>query len=313
MLQTVTSPPYQEHPLDVLNFLTEQENLGHACALAMLTATQGGAVRAPGALMAITDTGKSCGYLSGGCIDADVRLQACTAIKSRTVKYLRYGEGSPFFDITLPCSGALDLVIIPAPEREKIQQVIDALTSRRAAHLSFSSETEGFIAHYRPKLCLRIAGRSQDAVTLAHISQAAGFETSLWSQDEECLARVKELPAIQIVKLISPSSLANLKDDAETAFVLMMHDAEWEIPLLKQALSGPAFYVGAVGSSSAHAKRISGLAATGVVAASLARIKGPIGLVPSVRDASMLAISTLAEIIKMFQAAGARQKVYTHV
>jgi len=39
----------------------------------------------------------------------------------------------------------------------------------------------------------------------------------------------------------------------------------------------------------------------GVADISLARLRGPIGLVPSLRDASSIAVSALAEIVATFQ------------
>jgi len=86
-----------------------------------------------------------------------------------------------------------------------------------------------------------------------------------------------------------------------------MHDHDWEPALLAQALAGDAFYIGAVGSPHTHVKRASLLKTSGLHADDIARIKGPIGLVPSLRDASMLAVSTLAEIIEVFHSQDALQ------
>tara|TARA_R110001606_G_scaffold262838_1_gene411448 strand:+ start:114 stop:380 length:267 start_codon:yes stop_codon:yes gene_type:complete len=80
----------------------------------------------------------------------------------------------------------------------------------------------------------------------------------------------------------------------------MFHDVHWETALLKQALDGPAFFIGAVGSAKTHAKRCESLRQAGTSEHDIKRIRGPIGLVPSMRDASMLAISTLAEIVDAF-------------
>lgn len=289
-----------EHPYDVLSFLVAQVEAGTACTLAMLTATKGGAVRAPGAVMAVTRSGQSCGYLSGGCIDADVRLQAQAALKSGQSKTLRYGKGSPFLDMTLPCGGAIDVTLMPAPDIARIKDTIVHLKKRVAASLSLPEMPGGFTAHYRPKLALRIAGRSADPIALARLSIAAGIQTSLWSADPACLAAGKTIVGLDIVKLTSPSALPETRDDTATAFVLMMHDPDWEPALLSQALVGSAFYIGAVGSPHTHAKRCVRLGNTGLNSAQMSRIRAPIGLVPSMRDASMLAISTLAEIIQAF-------------
>ena len=81
----------------------------------------------------------------------------------------------------------------------------------------------------------------------------------------------------------------------------MFHDRDWEIPLLKQALQGDAFYIGAVGSPRTQAKRLLELRDSGVSPSRAARVNGPIGVVPSLRDAPSLATSTLAEIIRDYE------------
>ncbi|MGB3627118.1 MAG: XdhC family protein, partial [Henriciella sp.] len=108
---------YTEHAEDVLSQWLGWRETGPA-ALVMITGTVGGAVRAPGALMAVSADGDIAGYISGGCIDADVVLQAHAALKHGQAKSLRYGAGSPFVDLPLPCGGAIDLVIEPDADVE---------------------------------------------------------------------------------------------------------------------------------------------------------------------------------------------------
>lgn len=301
MSQSARHHPH-EHPLDVMRFVARNAAQNMPCALIMLTQIEGGAVRAPGALMAVTEAGEVCGYLSGGCIDADIALHALAALKNGTVKPLRYGKGSPFLDITLPCGGGIDLVVHPRPNLVNLQRAIDALDARAPATLCLDDHATGFTAVYRPKLRLRIAGRSADPLALSRIAIAAGIETELWSPDAACLDAAAPIAGLKTLALTSPANLPQSDDDAASAFVLMMHDPDWEPPLLAQALTGQAFYIGAVGSPKTHEKRCALLLSQGVPRENIARIHAPIGLVPSLRDASMLAISTLAEIIGIFEA-----------
>lgn len=288
-----------EHPADVLSFCKDQTEAGERCALVVITDTLGGAVRDPGALMAVTESGHRAGYLSGGCIDADIALHAEAAIRTGRPVDLRYGRGSPFIDIKLPCGGGISLSIIPAPDMTSVPDTLDMLEARQPTHLTLPTQNGSYTAHYTPKLALRIAGRGADPVALARLSSAAGIITSLWSHDEACLTEANGIPGLKLTRLVSPNTLPEAKDDSHSAFVLMMHDHDWESVLLEQALTGDAFYIGAVGSPNTHAKRREALAARGVPANEIDRIHGPIGLVSSLRDASMLAISALAEIIQV--------------
>jgi len=56
-----------------------------------------------------------------------------------------------------------------------------------------------------------------------------------------------------------------------------------------------------MGSPRTHAARLEELRNRGIDENALQRIRGPIGLIPSVRDASKLAISALAEIVDCYQ------------
>ena len=97
------------------------------------------------------------------------------------------------------------------------------------------------------------------------------------------------------------SSPPEVTDDKWTALVLMFHDHDWEYALLEQALKGNAFYIGAMGSIRTHQDRCEMLKDKGVSPEDIARIHGPIGIIPTMRDANLLALSTLAEIVKNAQ------------
>jgi xanthine dehydrogenase accessory factor len=71
--------------------------------------------------------------------------------------------------------------------------------------------------------------------------------------------------------------------------------------LLRAAIETPAHFIGSLGSRRTHDMRCETLRQMGVNEASLERLNGPIGLVPSLRDASSIAASALAEIVAAFQ------------
>lgn len=312
-----------EHPVDVLSQITAWQRADDACALIIVTKIEGGGVRARGALMAVSEN-RSIGYLSGGCIDADAVFQAHEALQDGSPRALRYGAGSPFVDLPLPCGGAIEVLIIPNPDIAVMRDAASALQNRRAVDvfvfadglISLHSDKMpgaevAHVFHYEPKLTFRIAGRGTDALAFAKLANAGGYDTRLQLVDDDDVDAADALGFAQIEKLDTPSALPAVSDDPWTAFVLLFHQRDWEIPLLKQALAGEAFYVGAVGSRRTHANRCDALRDDGISETDIARIKGPIGLVPALRDASMVAVSALAEIIQAFQERSSSRRLET--
>lgn len=91
--------------------------------------------------------------------------------------------------------------------------------------------------------------------------------------------------------------LAAAEVDARTAVCVLTHDAKFDIPLLRLALSLPVGYVGAMGSRRSHTHRLVRLREAGVPQEHLARLRSPIGLDLGAHTAQETAISIAAEIV----------------
>ncbi|WP_409432613.1 XdhC family protein [Litorimonas sp. RW-G-Af-16] len=298
------------HHSDVLHLAaTDQAPI----ALCLLTHVEGGTLRAKGAMMTVSEDAVW-GYVSAGCVDGDIVFQARQALADGKVRQLRYGAGSPFKDITLPCGGTIDILILPRVDPIIIQEASRRLEARQSVQLSISltphgeaavditGDTNGVFTHeYPPKIKLRIAGRGEAAEQLLLQACLIGFDVHLQSPDTELLARHLAIPQTH---LLNPQTVPAGLDDPYTAVVFLFHDHDWEEQLLRQALNGPAFYIGAMGSARTHNVRCEGLQAMGVDGADIARIHGPIGLIPAMRDANLLAVSILAEVVQVAQTKG---------
>ena len=282
------------HPSDVLRFMHDAEQ---PCALICVTDIRGGAMRAKGALMAVCEDGAVAGYISNGCVDADLIYQAQAALKDGQMRRLKYGEGSPFKDIQLPCVGAIDLLVVPALDKEMIGGAVVKFATRQPASLRL----DDFKWDYAPKLRLRIAGRGEAVRALTSQALQSGFDVHLQSPEADMH---NDLAVTKFYHLTNPAMPPPQKDDAYSAVILMFHDHDWEVALLTQALASEAFYIGAMGSERTHALRVDALKEAGISDEGIARIRGPIGLIPSMRDANLLALSTLAEIVKAAQDCG---------
>ena len=284
---------------------------GASGALAFITGVEGPSYRPVGAAMAILNTGQRVGSLSSGCIEADIALHAAEAEAQGAPKAVRYGKGSPFKDIQLPCGGGMDVLLVPAPDAAVLARASQTYAARQPFSLHINADTgaldlgpagdtgwTGAVFRVRvvPEIAFCVFGKGPEASTFAALARSAGFPVTLLSPDDETLEVGAEAGCAtrHLTSMTWPEGLAA---DDRTAVVLFFHDHEWEPPILSGALSSPAFYIGAQGSKAARHKRNLELADIGVAPGDLARIKGPIGLVRSARDPRTLAVSVLAEVL----------------
>ncbi len=97
---------------DIRPLLMAAHASGSPFAIATLVETSGPAPRELGAQMLITGD-QHWGYLSGGCIEADVARHAREAMAEGKPRLLRYGEGSPWIDIRLACGTGISVLVEP--------------------------------------------------------------------------------------------------------------------------------------------------------------------------------------------------------
>ena len=95
------------------------------------------------------------------------------------------------------------------------------------------------------------------------------------------------------------ASFEKLELDERTAVVALTHASHIDDEALTAALRSPCMYIGALGSRGTHAKRLERLAAAGFSAEELQRIHAPIGLNIGAKGPAEIAVSILAEIIRV--------------
>lgn len=280
--------------------------------LAIITRTEGPSYRPVGAVMAIASDGERTGTLSSGCIENDLAVHAGEALADGKPRTVLYGRGSPFMDIRLPCGGGLEILLVPRPDRLSLARVSELTAARtpctlvigrRSGALSVhaggdphDADPADFVVHFVPDIRFLVFGKGPEAATFAGLVAGAGYPALLLSPDEETLDLGRK-GGCETRHVVRPHLPGDVGVDPWTAIVLFFHDHDWEPPILADAVKTKAFYIGAQGSRRARDARMLELEAMGVTAGERARLKGPVGLVPSARDARTLAVSVLAEVL----------------
>ena len=96
-------------------------------------------------------------------------------------------------------------------------------------------------------------------------------------------------------------AVARLGLDARTALVLLTHDPKLDDPALQAALSADVFYIGALGSTRTHAKRVERMTAAGFSPEQIGRIHGPVGLDIGAAGPAEIAVSILAQMTQVLR------------
>jgi xanthine dehydrogenase accessory factor len=130
-----------DNPADVLGFAAEAVGCGGA-ALATLVEIRGGAARALGSHVSVAADGRYCGYVSGGCVEAAVAAEALQAIAEGRDRLVKFGEGSPFFDIVLPCGGGISVAIHVLRDENILREALSHLIDRQAVGLSYEPKSQ---------------------------------------------------------------------------------------------------------------------------------------------------------------------------
>ncbi len=302
-----------DDPASVFKLLAEGARHGVAGALITIVEIKGGAPRALGAQMAVLADGRYCGYVSGGCVEAALAGEAMRCIAAGTDEVLRFGAGSPFIDIKLPCGGSIDVHVHVAPSPGMLAEAHDMLARRAPFCIALGPEAGtamlvpgsgtrersewrdgAFWRHYHPLTQLVLIGEGHELVSLAQLGRTAGLPVHACITAEAHRDIVRGSGASVVA--VGGNTLPELPVDAFTAVVFLLHDRFKEGGLLAAALVTDPFYIGALGSRRTHATRVARLAAAGVAEERIARLRGPIGLYGPTRTSSALAISVLGEI-----------------
>lgn len=305
--------------LPLLRFLTDHAARGEGVVLVTLTDVTGSAARTPGEHMAVAADGTAIGSFSGGCVEAAVIAEALDVLSTGRGRLVRFGAGSRYIDIRLPCGGGVDLLFTPNPAIDQITRAIALLEARRPVTLSLSRAGalvaaraarmdaagwtgEDFRVRHDPDLRLVILGHGAEPMALHDIAAAYGAETVILSPQASLVdeARARGIAAHQL-RILGPSD--HLSVDRWSAVVTLFHDHDWEIALLLQALGGNPFFIGSMGSRRTHAERVRRLREAGADADAADRIIGPVGLLHASRDPRTLALSIMAQVVQAYEGA----------
>ncbi len=170
-----------------------------------------------------------------------------------------------------------------------------ALRSGRSQTIEEAGRRYFFNVHV-PPVRLIVIGAVHITQALAPMAKIADFDVTI-IDPRTAFATPARFPDVPVIAEWPDVALPPMRLDQYTAMAFFTHDPKIDDPGLVLALRAGCFYIGALGSSKTHAKRLERLQAHGFEPADLARIHAPIGLDIGAVSPAEIAASVLAEVI----------------
>lgn len=297
---------------------------GTGAVLATVVQTWGSAPRRVGSQLVISGKGDIQGSVSGGCVEGAVIMEAMDVLESGAGKMLEFGvSDEDAFAVGLACGGTIRVWIEPVgaalPEalladlvaaraaREPVAYVINTDTGDRrldrSGHESrfamdrsgFEDDEATFVGIHNPPLRMVIVGAVHIAQALVKMARITGYDPYI-IDPRDAFASEARFPGETILTDWPDEAVDEIGLDTRTALVLLTHDPKLDDPALERALTSKCFYIGALGSTRTHAKRVERLGKAGYTDDKIARIHGPVGLNIGAAGPSEIAVSIMAQI-----------------
>ena len=305
----------------VLRTLRNWRQTGKRALLATVVRTWGSSPRPVGSIMALCEDGSVVGSVSGGCIEDDLiykhtQAYAQNAMPLGPPRFIKYGiSADEAHQFGLPCGGTLELLLEFDPDAASLMQLVKDLEGgqlvQRTVHLAdgavslqpsarpedLSVSSTELVNTFGPEYRILLIGAGQLTEYLATMALFSGFAVTVCDPREEYRG-AWSVPNVTVVSDMPDDVVTSFKPDRRSCVVALTHDPKLDDLALLEALKSEAFYVGAIGSRrNNEARKDRMIEHFDQTEASLAPLRGPIGIYIGSKTPPEIAVSVMAEIL----------------
>lgn len=310
----------QADDIEVLGGALAWLQSGQRVALATVIRTWGSSPRPPGSLLAMNETGRFVGSVSGGCVEESlVARYRDGELAGPAPTMVDFGvDWQEATRMGFPCGGRLELLVEELTGTDSIEQLLvrlrnGELVARRVDLISGQvsieaaslqpgdggtefqvSETE-VVKTFGPAWQLLLIGDGQLARHLASMARHLDYRVII-CDPRDAFTNITPLVDVHYSREMPDDAVLGLHDQVRTAIVALAHDPRQDDLGLSAALESRAFYIGALGSSRSAQARDKRLESLGYSPEQIERIHGPAGLHIGSKRPAEIAVSILAEI-----------------
>jgi xanthine dehydrogenase accessory factor len=179
---------------------------------------------------------------------------------------------------------------------EALQAAYDALAREQSAAVSIG-ERSLFVEPIHPPHRVVVVGAVDTAEHVCRLATQLGWR-SVVIDPRRKFATAERIPSADRIEASWPAEgFDAIGLEPADSVVVLTHDPKVDDPALEEALRRSAAYVGALGSRRTQALRKQRLIDTGLDAAVVERIHGPVGLDIGAHTPAEMAVSIVAELI----------------
>jgi len=289
---------------DLLLWAADRLDIGRSIALCLLVNTKGSTPASTGAIMIVDDTAQTVGTIGGGCVEAEIRRKAVSAISTKTNEVhsivLDHDYG---YDDGLICGGRIWVAVNTTPDKNKLREIAEKHRTRQPTKLTITAIDENnqptqYTLDLPPRPRLLIAGAGHIGQAVAQLALNLDYDIAVVDDRADLLE--KHFPD-EIEKLPGPidKQLINQPLDKQTSIIIVTRGHRHDEQALKAVVDSNAGYIGMIGSRRKIQLIYKNLTELGIDQQKLDKVHAPIGLDINAVTVNEIAISIMAQLISI--------------
>ena len=190
---------------------------------------------------------------------------------------------------------------VPVLKDILIKDAQKVFSEEKSSFKNYNTDTHyqaAFIELMKPPVHIVVIGAGNDAIPLVKMADILGWKTTVADGRSDYANKKRFVSACQVIVSKPEHVLDKLTIDDQTVFLLMTHNYNYDLAMLRALLKRKVTYTGSLGPRKKLDRMIQELKEEGesLTAKQLSSLYGPVGLDIGAETSEEIALSILAEI-----------------
>lgn len=245
---------------DIMKFVSDEVENGYKVAFTILTGVAGSSPGKMGAMMAISESGKTIGTVGGGNLENQITIASKKAIED---------EKDVDFDYNLGTGGGLGMMC--------------------------GGNVKGYTKIFLPQNKLIIVGAGHVGKALYEVASTLDLNITVVDDRAE-YANVDNFPNANIITGKYEEILDDIKSDTNTAIVIVTRGHAYDKVAVEKLINSDYFYIGMIGSKNKVLKTLTQIKEDDRYKDNIGKLYAPIGIDIGSNKVKEIALGILCEI-----------------